>query len=91
MIWGLIEPATIIIAGSLPELRDLIWRPLQTTRYRVSDEDISSYKRNSLQGAANFDYVMQQYVEPGKQTPSPYRPSRSPARSLRAAEPTWWI
>lgn len=100
MIWTVVEPASIIIAGSLPELRNLVWKqgppagPHAQELYHINHD----YKRERVVLGDDFDYVLQQYMEAGKkslehseQQAATRRASIQSSSSSRAGEATWWV
>lgn len=64
IIWGAVEPATIIIAASLPELRGYVWRHPKPIRYRCED---SVHRRRGLT-EEDYDYARRQYANAGRKT-----------------------
>lgn len=79
MIWSVVEPAVIIIAGSLTELRNLIWKqpkPLVATTTYLQGDIHHCYKRERTLFGDDFDYVLQQYMEAGRKSFHGHSPRR---------------
>lgn len=90
MIWGVVEPAVIIIAGSLPDLRNLIWKQPQPVVICREGDIHRYYKRERTVFGDDFDYVLQQYVEAGRKSFHSHSPRRASTES-RLVVPTWWV
>ncbi|KAL1873554.1 hypothetical protein Daus18300_003919 [Diaporthe australafricana] len=69
VVWGMLEPAVIIIAGSLPELRSFVWRDAAPSGpYLIP----FTRRRNGIQFDADFEFARQQYLEAGGKTVKDY-------------------
>lgn len=64
IIWGDIEPALIIIAGSLPFLRDYVWKHPKPVRYRVEE---FNFRPDGFTDE-DYEYARRQYVAAGHKT-----------------------
>lgn len=64
MIWGDIEPSLIIIAASLPYLRDYIWKHPKPIRYRVEEFNF----RPDGFTEDDYEYARRQYASAGQKT-----------------------
>lgn len=58
------EPALIIIAASLPYLRDYIWKHPKPVRYRVED---FNYRADGLTDS-DYEFARRQYTAAGQKT-----------------------
>lgn len=65
----MIEPAVIIIAGSLPELRSFVWRDTAPSAPYLMP---FTRRRNGIQFDADFEFARQQYLEAGGKTIKDY-------------------
>lgn len=61
IILGVIEPALLIIAASLPELRDFVWKHPKPVRY---NNDEFNFQNNRLD-YSEYEYARRQYMEAG--------------------------
>ncbi|POS69160.1 hypothetical protein DHEL01_v212447 [Diaporthe helianthi] len=66
IVWAIIEPTVIIIAGSLPELRSFVWRDSST----ASTPRLIPFtrRRNGIRFDSDFEFVRQQYLDAGGKT-----------------------
>lgn len=65
----MIEPAVMIIAGSLPELRSFVWRDATPSGpYLIP----FTRRRNGIQFDADFEFARQQYLEAAGKTVKDY-------------------
>lgn len=68
IVWGVLEPALIIIAASLPELRGLLWNKPQPVRY--DPQDFMPRRRAGALSDVDYEYARRQYVDAGSKSAS---------------------
>lgn len=65
VVWAMIEPAVILIAGSLPELRSFVWRDSRASTPRLIP---FTRRRNGIRFDSDFEFARQQYLDAGGKT-----------------------
>ncbi|KAJ4397756.1 hypothetical protein N0V93_001992 [Gnomoniopsis smithogilvyi] len=84
VIWGDIEPSLIIIAASLPYLRDYVWKHPKPVRYRVEE---FNFRPDGFTDA-DYEYARRQYISAGQKT---FSSEQSEADRLKSLKYQAWI